>query len=83
MPQRFYFHLINVTAKIEDPDGVEADNLEQAEAEAISVIDAMRDNGDLILDSAEWRLEICDEDGRVIRSIRLTWDELFPERKSH
>ncbi|GJD50051.1 hypothetical protein OPKNFCMD_2787 [Methylobacterium crusticola] len=75
MAQKYFFNLVNVTAIIEDPSGVEADNIEQAEAEALFTLDEMRVAGELQLDKPEWRLEICDESGRVLRTIRLTSEQ--------
>lgn len=71
MPQRYYFNLINCTDEITDRVGVVAVDVEQAHAEAVSVIAEMKDSGELPSDLSDWNLEIRTESGELVCLIRL------------
>ena len=71
MSQRYYFHLINCTHEITDRIGAVAIDVEQAHAEAISVITEMKDAGELPTDLSDWNLEIRTESGDLVCLIRL------------
>lgn len=70
MPERFYFDLIGPHGAVEDAVGVEADDLEEAVAQARSVIDEMRDSGEL-RGAGVWHLLVRNAGGTLKQSIPL------------
>jgi hypothetical protein len=71
MPQRFHFRLVSAEEVIEDPIGAEAEDLEEAQAEAVAALEELRTQGDLPEDAGEWHLEIRSASGVLLRSIQL------------
>jgi hypothetical protein len=70
MPKRYYFHLVSDTEYLRDPDGVEANSLDQAHREGLRALQDLRDEGD-IADWSGWTLEATDEAGHVLFLIPL------------
>jgi hypothetical protein len=71
MAERYYFRLRSDDETIEDETGVMAESVAQAEAEALTLIDEFR-RADALPDAAEnWRLEIHDAAGAVLRTLHL------------
>jgi hypothetical protein len=71
MPQRFHFRLVSAGEVIEDPIGVAAGDLEEAQAEAMAAIEELRTQGELPEDAGDWHLEIRSASGVLLRSIQL------------
>ena len=71
MARWFYFDLVSENRTVKDDEGVEADSLEQAVTEARRVISEMQACNDLPHDADAWQIQIRDDDGFVLRSIRL------------
>ena len=71
MPQRFHFRLASAGEVIEDPIGVAATDVEEAQAEAMAAVEELRLEGELPMDAGEWRLEIRSASGVLLRSINL------------
>jgi hypothetical protein len=66
---RCYFHLVNSHDEILDQEGIEVSDLEKAKAEALAVIDEIRqEHGDDFEDWKEWRLDIVSSDGTLLHS---------------
>jgi hypothetical protein len=71
MPQRFHFRLVSARDIIEDPVGALAEDIEEAQAEALSAIADLRRQGDMPDGTGEWRLEIRSASGVLLRSLQL------------
>lgn len=71
MPQRFHFRLVSAQDVIEDPVGALAEDVEEAQAEALSAIEELRRQGDMSDVTGGWHLEIRSESGVLLRSIAL------------
>lgn len=71
MSQRYFFHLVNCLQEITDSVGADADSAEQAQAEAVSVIEQMKSDGDLPGDLSNWNLEIRTGTGDLVHLIPL------------
>lgn len=71
MIERFYSDLVSDDEVIRDSEGVEADSIEQAVAEAGRVIFEMREVNELPVNAMDWELRIRDEAGSLLTSIRL------------
>ena len=70
MPERYHFDLEDGLETMRDRDGVEADSAEQAVEQALTVIEEMRESGN-IGDVRGWELVIRDARGSVIRRLSL------------
>ncbi|KST58960.1 hypothetical protein AO398_19730 [Methylobacterium sp. GXS13] len=66
MPERFYFDIENGRESIRDEEGVEADSLETALAEARSVIREMADELAASDPDAIWTLVVRDASGSAV-----------------
>ncbi|MGH1590444.1 DUF6894 family protein [Methylobacterium phyllosphaerae] len=66
MPERFYFDVENAEETIRDEDGVEVGSLEEALAEARSVIAEMADEICAADPSRFWSLVVRDTSGRPV-----------------
>jgi hypothetical protein len=67
---RLYFHLADFEEVIQDLDGIEVDNIDQARAETLNVLNEMRHElgpGDW----SGWRLIVTDGGGAVVLSFDL------------
>jgi hypothetical protein len=69
----YFFNIISAAGTLEDYEGTELPDLEQAQAEAIEdarslMGDAMRDGHDI----SSRRIEICDDAGDVLRVVLFT-----------
>ncbi|WP_336491999.1 DUF6894 family protein [Methylobacterium nigriterrae] len=73
MPQRFHFRLVSPEEAIEDPIGAEAEDVEEAQAEAMAALEELRAQGELP-EAGGWHLEIRSASGVLLRSIQ------FPRR---
>ncbi|KAB1071749.1 DUF6894 family protein [Methylobacterium planeticum] len=71
MPQRFHFRLVSAQDVIEDPVGALAEDIEEAQAEALSAIEELRRQGDMSDVIGGWNLEIRSESGVLLRSIEI------------
>ncbi|WP_423794568.1 DUF6894 family protein [Methylobacterium durans] len=71
MPQRYYFRLVSAEGSVEDPTGVMAANLNQAQVNALAAIAELRAAGELTERSGSWTLEIRDHQGTLLRCLRL------------
>ncbi|WP_336490600.1 DUF6894 family protein [Methylobacterium nigriterrae] len=74
MPQRFHFRLVSSEEAIEDAIGAEAEDVEEAQAEAMAALEELRTQGELPEDAGDWHLEIRSASGVLLRSIQ------FPRR---
>jgi len=66
MLRRFYFDVDNGQETIRDEEGVEAEDLEQALAEARDVIGEMADGLGIFDLHDPWTLVVCDETGLAV-----------------
>lgn len=66
VPERFYFDVENDRERIRDAVGVEAESLEEALAEARSVIDEMAGSVGTGETGASWTLVVRDAAGSVV-----------------
>ncbi|MCJ2095773.1 MULTISPECIES: DUF6894 family protein [unclassified Methylobacterium] len=66
MPERFYFDVENDRERIRDDVGVEAESLEEALAEAHSVIEEMAGSVGRGASGASWTLVVRDAAGSVV-----------------
>lgn len=71
MSQRYFFHLVNCTDQIIDPVGVDVIDAAQAKAEAVAVIEEMKNEGDLPIDLSGWNLEVRTGTGELVHLISL------------
>ncbi|WP_336491258.1 DUF6894 family protein [Methylobacterium nigriterrae] len=71
MPQRFHFRLVSPEEAIEDPIGAEAEDVEEAQAEAVAAIEELRTQGELPEDAGEWHLEVRSASGVLLRTVQL------------
>ncbi len=69
---RFYFDLADGHTAIQDEEGVEADNYDQALRQASAEIDAMHVRGEMAGIAPYWQLVIRDENGTILSSIPLS-----------
>ena len=71
MSQRFHFRLVNSEEAIEDTIGAEAQDVEEAQTEAMAAFEELRTQGELPECAGEWYLEIRSASGVLLRSIQL------------
>jgi hypothetical protein len=71
MPKRFYFDLKDAQETIQDDEGVEADGLEQALAEARSVIGELADELGATDLGSPWTLVVRDETGLTVAHVPI------------
>jgi hypothetical protein len=71
MAKRYHFRLIGPSGMIEDDEGVFAESIEQAAAEAAQLIAELRACDELPDPAERWRLEIHEGDGGVLHSLQL------------
>lgn len=71
MPRRYYFDLESGQDAIQDEQGVMADGLESAIAQALLGLAEMRGSGELPESTADWELVIRDNAGSELKRIRL------------
>jgi len=71
MSQRFHFRLVSSEEAIEDTIGAEAQDVEEAQAEALAAIEELRTQGELPEGAGEWHLEIRSASGVLLRTIQL------------
>jgi hypothetical protein len=74
---RYYFHLASQHETIPDEDGVEVTALAEACAEAVGVVEELRQSNPAA--AAKWKgwsLDVADASGAIVFSISL--DEAFP-----
>lgn len=70
MPERYHFDLEDGLETMRDRDGVEADSAEQAVEQALTVIEEMRESGE-IGTVRGWELVIRDARGSAIRRLPI------------
>ena len=76
---RYFFHVIDGTS-VRDEDGTELPDIYVAQAEAIRLSgEVLRDMGARFWDGTEWRLEVADEGGRVLFTLRFSAEERLAE----
>ncbi len=69
---RCYFNLVNGIDKIADLDGIEVQDIEHAQAQAMKAIEELREEDHAApSDWADWSLEVTDFFGVVLFSIDL------------
>jgi hypothetical protein len=69
---RLFFHLVDSQTVIPDQEGVEVDDIAQAQDEALRAILEMRHaNETAAVEWSGWRLDATDATGRVILSLDL------------
>ena len=68
---RYFFNLASQYEYIPDEIGMEARDFQTAIAGARRAIEELRDETPAWIDGSEWRLEIADEDGRILETILL------------
>jgi hypothetical protein len=72
LPMRCYFHLVSGEEAIMDDTGIEVADIETAQREALKAIQEMRQEApDADEDWQNWRLNVVDQSGNVLLSIRL------------
>jgi hypothetical protein len=71
MRKRFYFDLRDGQETIQDYEGVEADDLEQALAEARSVIEELADELGATDLGSPWTLVVRDETGLAVAHVPI------------
>lgn len=74
---RYFFHVFDGFS-VRDEDGSELPDIYTAQAEAIRLTGKILfDMGAKFWDGTEWRLEVCDEQGRVLFVLRFSAEERF------
>jgi hypothetical protein len=69
---RCYFNLVNGSERINDQDGIEVRDIEQARIQALKAISELREEDDATSsDWANWSLEVTDSFGNILFSINL------------
>jgi hypothetical protein len=69
---RLFFHLVDNQDTIHDVEGVEVNDLGQAEAEALRALAEMRQEDPLApQDWSGWTLRVTDSSGQVVLSLSL------------
>ncbi|MGH1569424.1 DUF6894 family protein [Methylobacterium sp. P31] len=71
MAKRYHFRLIGPGTVLDDDEGVLANSIEEAAEEAGQLIAELLARGELPDPAERWRLEICDGDRVVLRSLQL------------
>ena len=79
---RCYFHLVNGHERLTDPHGIKVSNLAMARAEALRVIEELREEEAFEPDMTGWSLVVADAAGRSLLSIALggSTDQACPAR---
>lgn len=69
---RCYFNLVHADRRIPDLEGIEVGDVEQARAEAQMAVAELRQEDEFTTQDWEgWRLEVTDQAGTVVFTIRL------------
>ena len=72
---RYFFHVIDGHSDI-DTDGTELPDVHVAQAEAIRLVgEILRDMGGRFWDGTQWRLEVADEEARVLFVLHFSAEE--------
>lgn len=76
---RYFFHVMD-GASMRDQEGTELPDVYTAQAEAIRLSgEVLRDMGARFWDGTEWRLEVADEAGQVLFTLRFSAEEWLPQ----
>jgi hypothetical protein len=76
---RYFFHVIDGT-DVRDEDGTELPDIYVAQTEAIRLTgEILRDMGGRFWNGTEWRLEVSDQQGRVLFVLHFSAEERLPE----
>jgi hypothetical protein len=73
-----YFFTVHDGSQINGPESIELPGLEAAKIEAIATAGALiRDSGKIVWDGVEWRMDVTDETGDSIFTLRFLADRLM------
>jgi uncharacterized protein DUF6894 len=76
---RYFFHVYDGHSD-PDKDGMEMADIYQAQAQAIKMSgEILRDMGAEFWDGTAWRMEVADESGRVLFTLRFSAEEHDPK----
>jgi hypothetical protein len=69
---RCYFHLVNGTDEILDPEGIEVSDLESAKVQALQAVSELQcELGEMIEDWSGWHLNIVCPEGTLLYTLPL------------
>jgi hypothetical protein len=72
MPARLYFDLVNTHDSMPDREGIEVDDVSQAKAAIVAMVDELRqEDASTAQEWSGWTLNVSDDAGRVVFSLDL------------